>query len=370
MDSKGLFQFLVCVVGAFKLVLIGFMSRSLAPLWFVTTLPGLSLVALFGGWVVAPGAVMPFLFPTRFFNADMVVGTVVSAMASLILLGVHVEHVDFAKVATVLVFGIAQIFWANGICQIQDFKHLEALGAGAAAEAKPAAASAGDDKLRKGKISLQEMYAQTGAGFAVMAVLGVDLVLHIEKMPGAMNAHPFILVGLSTLALVLYSTPPVELKYRGYGEYMILVWALAMHGILALAMHRDPVRVDFALCALGSSALRVLPNVCFAVRDAPEDLARGDATLGVRLGEGGIKKVYFLIALVIVPGASALLLPTGRSVLAVNLVAPFGAYAAYDALDKNLNRLADSTTFYDYTQVATLMFAAVQFFQILQDHST
>ena len=36
---------------------------------------------------------------------------------------------------------------------------------------------------------------------------------------------------------------------------------------------------------------------------------------------------------------------------------------------KNLNKLADSTTFYDYTQVATLLLAAVQFFQILQDHS-
>lgn len=363
-----MFSFCVCCVATFKLVLIGFMSRSFSPLWFVTSLPGLVLVALFGAWVVVPQWVTPFLFPARWFNADLVMGTVASAMSSLILLGMHVEHFDFGKTATVAAFGLSQIFWANGLCAIWDFKHLGG-ESGDAAEAKPAAPG-GDERLRKGRVSLSEMYAQTGAGFAVMLVLGIDIVLHIEKMPGAMNAHPFVLLGVSIALLAAYSTPPVHLKYRGGGEWCIFLWAVAMHALLALALHRDPLRLDFISCAAGSSALRVLPNVCFSIRDAPEDQGRGDATLGVRLGEGGIKKVYFFVALVLVPGASALMLSTGREVLAVNLVAPFGAYAAYDALDKNLSKLADSTTFYDYTQTATLLFAAVQFFQILEDYTS
>ena len=61
------------------------------------------------------------------------------------------------------------------------------------------------------------------------------------------------------------------------------------------------------------------------------------------------------------------LLHTGHEILAVNLLAPWGLYVAYDALAKSPNALAEEARFYDYTQATTCALSAVQFLQVLRD---
>ena len=160
----------------------------------------------------------------------------------------------------------------------------------------------------------------------------------------------------------------MQLKHRALGEWTVFVWALHMHAILAFTLHRDPFTPKFTMCAAGCAFVRVLPNLCYNVRDAPSDTRKGHRTLPAHLGSSGIKKLYAAVAVVLFPAVTVLLLPTGHEILAVNLVAPFGLYAAYESLDKNLAKLADSPTFYHYTQAGTLLFTLVQFGMVLKDY--
>ena len=311
-------------------------------------------------------------------------------MSSLVLLGVHVEHMDFTKVATVAAFGVSQILWANGLNAIMDHKAVGATkkdddaAAGDAADdadgdgdgAPPPPAASPKTPTRGGelskaatapKVDVGDAYALAGGGFVAMVVLGLDIILHIEKMPGTMNPVPFVLVSLTILLLMLYSVEPVALKHRALGEMVIFLWANCFNGVLAYTLHRDPIDGHYALASVGCALVRPLANFSFNVRDAPADHKGKRRTLAIHLGASGIKKAYVAVPLLLFPAATACLLHTGHEILAVNLLAPWGLNVAYDALAKSPNALAEEARFYDYTQATTCALSAVQFLQVLRD---
>ena len=90
-------------------------------------------------------------------------------------------------------------------------------------------------------------------------------------------------------------------------------------------------------------------------------------TIPFSTGAAGIKKAYAAVPLLVVPAATACLFATGPEILALNLLAPWGLYIAYDALGKSPNALAEEARFYDYTQATTCALSAVQFLQVLRD---
>ena len=374
----------VCV---FQLVAMGLMSRTLRPVTFLfATSPGWSCLALAGALATRPGAVWGLLFTERWFSADLALGAVATFTSALVCLGVHVEHVHFHKTSAVSAFALSQVLWANGLNAVNDFRRAAA-GKKDDDAPPPASDGGGDgddgddgDDAPKSPVAPAgfarpaaaaarggDASAQAGAGAAVMVATGLDIIRHIERAPGNMDPLPFALVGLSILLLGVYSTPPVALKHRALGEFVILCWVLCVNGILALTLHRDPLEPSYALASLGCALLRPLANFCANVRDAPADDKHKRRTLAIHLGAAGIKKAYAAVPLLVVPAATACLFATGPEILALNLLAPWGLYVAYDALSKSPGALAADAKFYDYTQATACALGGIQFAMVLRD---
>ena len=103
------------------------------------------------------------------------------------------------------------------------------------------------------------------------------------------------------------------------------------------------------------------------MRNVKTALKHKRRTLSIHLGAAGIKKAYAAVPLLVVPAATACLFATGPEILALNLLAPWGLYVAYDALAKSPGALAADAKFYDYTQATACALGGIQFAMVLRD---
>ena len=203
--------------------------------FLTTTAAGRTLLAFALAGNVSPQQFRDWCRTGRWFSADLVLGTIAQTTVAARHLG---SKPALDACALVALFGLMQLFWANGLNLWWDFQ----LGA------DKVKGNEGDDKrLAEGKVSLQKVTRQTRSMGLITTILGVCVVRRCRSQVAAT-----LLCTVTSLLLAGYSTPPLKFKYRALGEVCLFVWAMCLNALLALvALGLDPLSPKF----MGASAV-------------------------------------------------------------------------------------------------------------------
>ena len=203
--------------------------------FLTSTAAGRTLLAFAAFGNLAPQQFQDFCKTGRWFSADLVLGTIAQTTVAARHLG---SKPALDACALVALFGLMQLFWANGLNLWWDFQ----LGA------DRVAGNEGDDqRLAEGKVSLQRITRQTRSMGLITTILGLCVVGRCRSQVAAT-----LLCTVTSLLLAGYSTPPLKFKYRALGEVCLFVWAMCLNALLALvALGLDPLSPKF----MGASAV-------------------------------------------------------------------------------------------------------------------
>ena len=321
--------------------------------FLTSTAAGRTLLAFALAGNVSPQQFRDWCRTGRWFSADLVLGTIAQTTVAARHLG---SKPALDACALVALFGLMQLFWANGLNLWWDFQ----LGA------DRVAGNEGDDKrLAEGKVSLQKVTRQTRSMGLITTILGICVVRRCRSQVAAT-----LLCTTTSLLLAGYSTPPLKFKYRALGEVCLFAWAMCLNALLALvALGLDPLSPKFMGASAVAALLRAYPNFCFNVRDAKTDArVPGLKTVAILLGEEGVRRAYRWSVCVVLPGCAAVLawvaqtvsddrLTGGAPVLVSIGLVPHGVAA--------LREPVESWAFYDHTQHVTALMLCVQTAQLL-----
>ena len=203
--------------------------------FLTTTAAGRTLLAFALAGNVSPQQFRDWCRTGRWFSADLVLGTIAQTTVAARHLG---SKPALDACALVALFGLMQLFWANGLNLWWDFQ----LGA------DKVKGNEGDDlRVAEGKVSLQKVTRQTRSMGLITTILGICVVRRCRSQVAAT-----LLCTVTSLLLAGYSTPPLKFKYRALGEVCLFVWAMCLNALLALvALGLDPLSPKF----MGASAV-------------------------------------------------------------------------------------------------------------------
>lgn len=166
--------------------------------------------------------------------------------------------------------------------------------------------------VASGLIAPASMKRAIGAALAVAAVAGVALA--------ALVGWELLLVGAAAILATLgYSGGPKPYASAGFGEVMVFVFFGLVATIGSAYVQDEAVNAVAVFASLPMGALATALLVVNNLRDIPTDRDVGKATLAVRLGEAGTRRLYTVLVLgsllallpsALVAGEGWLLLPT------------------------------------------------------------
>ena len=309
--------------------------------FLTSTAAGRTLLAFAAFGNLAPQQFQDFCKTGRWFSADLVLGTIAQTTVAARHLG---SRPALDACALVALFGLMQLFWANGLNLWWDFQ----LGA------DKVKGNEGDDKrLAEGKVSLQKVTRQTRSMGLLTTILGIYVVRRLSLTVAADSCarDQFVIGGLLDAA--------VEIQVPRARRSMSVVWAMCLN-----VCWRSWRLIKSALAKICGrlgrrSAPAGLPELCFNVRDAKTDArVPGLKTVAILLGQEGIRRAYRWSVCVVLPGCAAVLawvaqtvsddrLTGGAPVLVSIGLVPHGVAA--------LREPVESWAFYDHTQHVALM---------------
>jgi 1,4-dihydroxy-2-naphthoate polyprenyltransferase len=165
--------------------------------------------------------------------------------------------------------------------------------------------------VASGLVAPRQMKRAIGVALAVAAVAGLVLA--------ALVGWELLLVGVAAILATLgYSGGPRPYASAGAGEVMVFVFFGLVATIGSAYVQDEAVSAVVVLVSLPMGALATALLVVNNLRDIPTDRDVGKATLAVRLGESGTRRLYValvlgallsLVPLVVVTGEAWLLAP-------------------------------------------------------------
>ena len=166
--------------------------------------------------------------------------------------------------------------------------------------------------VASGLVTPRRMRLATIVALAVAGATGMSLVVLV--------GWELLLVGVAAIYATLgYSGGPKPYASAGFGEVMVFVFFGLVATVGSAYVQDEAVTAVSVLASLPIGALATALLVVNNLRDIPTDRDVGKATLAVRLGEAGTRRLYValvvgallaLVPLVLVTGEGWLLLPS------------------------------------------------------------